>query len=160
MVARGDLGVEIPPEEVPVIQKELIDICRKQGKPVITATQMLDSMTHSPVPTRAEVSDVATAITESSDCVMLSAESASGEYPNEAVQMQARIAATMEKQLNFEQLAKDAYDSSEKNNNDAIANSIANTAQLINAKLIVSFTETGCSSRRISKARPCLIKTN
>ncbi len=155
MVARGDLGVEIPPEEVPLIQKELIDLCRKEGKPVITATQMLDSMTHSPIPTRAEVSDVATAINESSDCVMLSAESASGEYPVESVQMQARIAATMEKQLNFEQLAKDAYDSSEKNNNDAIANSIANTAKLINAKLIVSFTETGASSRRISKARPC-----
>lgn len=155
MVARGDLGVEIPPEQVPLIQKELIDLCRKQGKPVITATQMLDSMTHSPIPTRAEVSDVATAINESSDCVMLSAESASGEYPVESVQMQARIAATMEKELNFEQLAKEAYDSSEKNNNDAIANSIANTAKLINAKLIVSFTETGASSRRISKARPC-----
>lgn len=155
MVARGDLGVEIPPEEVPLIQKDLIDLCRKEGKPVITATQMLDSMTHSPIPTRAEVSDVATAINESSDCVMLSAESASGEYPVESVQMQARIAATMERQLNFEQLAKDAYDSSEKNNNDAIANSIANTAKLINAKLIVSFTETGASSRRISKARPC-----
>ena len=155
MVARGDLGVEIPPEQVPLIQKELIDLCRKQGKPVITATQMLESMTHSPIPTRAEVSDVATAINESSDCVMLSAESASGEYPVESVQMQARIAATMEKELNFEQLAKEAYDSSEKNNNDAIANSIANTAKLINAKLIVSFTETGASSRRISKARPC-----
>lgn len=155
MVARGDLGVEIPPEQVPLIQKELIELCRKQGKPVITATQMLDSMTHSPIPTRAEVSDVATAINESSDCVMLSAESASGEYPVESVQMQARIAATMEKELNFEQLAKEAYDSSEKNNNDAIANSIANTAKLISAKLIVSFTETGASSRRISKARPC-----
>jgi len=155
MVARGDLGVEIPPEEVPVIQEQLIKRCRLEGKPVITATQMLDSMTHSPVPTRAEVSDVATAITQSSDCVMLSAESASGEYPVESVEMQARIAHTMEPHLNFEQLAKDAYDSSEKNNNDAIANSIANTAKLINARLIVSFTETGNSSRRISKARPC-----
>ncbi len=155
MVARGDLGVEIPPEEVPIIQKELISLCRKEGKPVITATQMLDSMCHSPVPTRAEVSDVATAINESSDCVMLSAESASGEYPIEAVDMQTRISSTMEKQLDFERLAKEAYDSSEKVNNDAIANSIANTAKLINAKLIVSFTETGKSSRRISKARPC-----
>ncbi len=155
MVARGDLGVEIPPEEVPIIQNELISMCRKEGKPVITATQMLDSMCHSPVPTRAEVSDVATAINESSDCVMLSAESASGEYPIEAVDMQTRISSTMEKQLDFERLAKEAYDSSEKVNNDAIANSIANTAKLINAKLIVSFTETGKSSRRISKARPC-----
>lgn len=155
MVARGDLGVEIPPEEIPLIQKKLIDMCRLEGKPVITATQMLDSMTHSPIPTRAEVSDVATAINESSDCVMLSGESASGEYPNEAVLMQSRIAETMEKELNFEQLAREAYDSSEKNNNDAIANAVANTAKLINAKLIVSFTVTGNSSRRISKARPC-----
>lgn len=155
MVARGDLGVEIPPEEVPIIQSELISLCRKEGKPVITATQMLDSMCHSPVPTRAEVSDVATAINESSDCVMLSGESANGEYPVEACSMQTRIASTMEKQLDFEKLAKEAYDSSNKNNNDAIANSIANTAKLINAKLIVSFTETGNSSRRISKARPC-----
>ncbi|MGP1414106.1 MAG: pyruvate kinase [Bacillales bacterium] len=155
MVARGDLGVEIPPEEVPVIQEKLITLCRKEGKPVITATQMLDSMCHSPIPTRAEVSDVAIAINESSDCVMLSAESASGEYPVESVEMQARIAKTMEAQLDFEKLAREAYESSEKNNNDAIANSIANTAKLINAKLIVSFTETGKSSRRISKARPC-----
>lgn len=155
MVARGDLGVEIPPEDVPIVQDELIKKCRIKGKPVITATQMLDSMTHNLVPTRAEVSDVATAVVESSDCIMLSGESASGEYPNESVQMQARISARMEKELNFEQLARDAYETSEKNNNDAIANSIANTAKLINAQLIVNFTETGKSTRRISKARPC-----
>ncbi|MFA6755217.1 MAG: pyruvate kinase [Bacilli bacterium] len=154
MVARGDLGVEIPAEEVPLIQKKLIALCRKAGKPVITATQMLDSMCHSPVPTRAEVSDVATAISESSDCVMLSAESASGEYPVEAVETQAKISHVMEQDLNYEKLAQEAYDTSNKDNNDAIANSIANTAKLINAKLIVNFTETGRSSRRISKARP------
>src|SRR5574344_2236811 len=118
MVARGDLGLEIPEEQVPIVQNYLIKTCRAKGKPVITATQMLDSMCHSPIPTRAEVSDVATAILESSDCVMLSAESASGEYPNEAVMMQTRIASTMEKQLNFEQLAREAYDSSNKDNND------------------------------------------
>ncbi len=155
MVARGDLGLEIPEEEVPIVQKELIRKCRAKGKPVITATQMLDSMCHSPIPTRAEVSDVATAIDESTDCVMLSGESANGEYPKESVSMQAKISKTMEKQLDYEALAKEAYDSSNKDNNDAIANAIANTAKLIDAKLIVSFTETGRSSRRISKARPC-----
>ncbi|MDD5933884.1 MAG: pyruvate kinase [bacterium] len=155
MVARGDLGLEIPEEEVPIIQKKLIDMCRAKGKPVITATQMLDSMVYSPIPTRAEVSDVATAITESTDCVMLSGESASGKYPVEAVQMQAKIAHTMEKTLDYETLAKEAYDTSNKDNNDALANAIANTAKLIGAKLIVSFTSSGRSSRRISKARPC-----
>lgn len=155
MVARGDLGVEIPPEEVPVVQAKIIRLCRKCGKPVITATQMLDSMVTHPRPTRAEVSDVATAINESSDCVMLSAESASGLYPVKAVQMQTAIAKTMEQYLNYESLAKEAYDTSERSNNDAIANSIADTALLIGAKLIVNFTETGKSSNRIAKARPC-----
>lgn len=155
MVARGDLGVEVPPEEVPVIQKRIIDICRRKGKPVITATQMLDSMVTHPRPTRAEVSDVATAIAESSDCVMLSAESASGDYPVEAVQMQAKIASTMEQYLDYEQLARDSYETSEHSNNDAISNAVANTALLIGAKLIINFTETGKSTIRISKARPC-----
>lgn len=155
MVARGDLGVEIPEEQVPIIQRDLIKKCREKGKPVITATQMLDSMTHSPIPTRAEVGDVSTAVLESTDCVMLSGESANGEYPAEAVMMQTKISRTMEKELDYEELAKQAYNTSNKDNNDAIANAIANTAKLIDAKLIVSFTETGRSSRRISKARPC-----
>ena len=155
MVARGDLGVEIPPEQVPVVQAKIIKLCRKCGKPVITATQMLDSMINNPRPTRAEVSDVATAINESSDCVMLSGESASGHYPVQAVEMQAAIAKTMEQYLPYEQLAREAYDTSEGTNNDAIANSIANTALLIGAKLIVNFTETGKSTYRMSKARPC-----
>ncbi len=155
MVARGDLGDEIPPEQVPVVQRRIIDISRKLGKPVITATQMLDSMVSHPRPTRAEVSDVATAIAESSDAVMLSAESASGLYPVEAVKMQSSIAQTMEQFLDYEGLAQEAYDTSNKDNNDAIANSIANTALLIGAKLIVNFTITGNSSSRMSKARPC-----
>ncbi len=155
MVARGDLGLEIPEETVPIVQKKLIDLCRTKGKPVITATQMLDSMMKSPIPTRAEVGDVATAITESTDCVMLSGETANGDYPVESVAMQAKIAKVMETTLDYETLAKQAYDTSNKDNNDAIANAIANTAKLIGAKLIVSFTETGRSSRRISKARPC-----
>jgi pyruvate kinase len=155
MVARGDLGDEIPPEEVPLVQRKIIKLCRKYGKPVITATQMLDSMTSHPRPTRAEVSDVATAIDESSDCVMLSGESASGQYPVESVKMQAAIAKTMEEELPYEKLAQEAFDTSERTNNDAIANSIATTALLIGAKLIINFTQTGNSSRRISKARPC-----
>lgn len=154
MVARGDLGVEVPAEEVPVIQKKIIDKCRIVGKPVITATQMLDSMKKYPRPTRAEVSDVANAVTQGTDAVMLSAESASGDYPIEATSMQAKIAATMEKYLNYENLAREAYDTSEKNNNDAIANSVANTANLIDAKLIVCFSEQGGTAIRISKSRP------
>jgi pyruvate kinase len=155
MVARGDLGVEVPAEEVPIIQRKLIKMCRDRGKPVITATQMLDSMVSNPYPTRAEVSDVATAITESSDCVMLSAESASGLYPVQAVTMQSKISHTMEQVLDYEEMAREAYETSNKDNNDAIANSIANTALLIGAKLIVCFTETGNTPQRISKARPC-----
>ena len=155
MVARGDLGDEMPPEKVPSIQRRIIHLCRECGKPVITATQMLDSMTTHPRPTRAEVSDVATAIDEGSDCVMLSGESASGLYPIESVKMQAAIGHEMEKELDYELLAQRAFDTSERSINDAIANSIANTALLINAKLIVNFTHTGKSTARISKARPC-----
>jgi len=154
MVARGDLGDEIPPEIVPLVQRRIIKLCRQYGKPVITATQMLDSMTTHPRPTRAEVSDVATAIDESSDCVMLSGESASGKYPSESVRMQKNIAKAMEGELPYESLAKEAFDSSEHTVNDAIANSIANTALLIGAKLIVNFSQTGNSSKRMSKARP------
>jgi pyruvate kinase len=155
MVARGDLGVEIAAEDVPIVQRELIKKCRAVGKPIVTATQMLDSMVSNPNPTRAEVSDVATAVVESTDCVMLSGESANGLYPVEAVTMQAKIAANMEKYLNYQEMAREAYETSLKNKNDAIANSIANTALLIGAKLIVCFTETGRTAYRISKARPC-----
>jgi len=154
MVARGDLGVEIPAERVPIIQKRIVALCRRYGKPVITATQMLDSMQTHPRPTRAEVSDVANAIIESTDAIMLSGESASGAYPIEATRMQAKIAATMERELDYAKLAHEAYESSEKINSDAIANSVSNTAILIDAELIVCFTETGNSVRRIAKARP------
>ena len=91
MVARGDLGVEMPPEEVPIIQKRLVDACRNQGKPLVVATQMLDSMVNSPSPTRAEASDVATAVFDAVDCVMLSAETASGKFPIESVKIMDRI---------------------------------------------------------------------
>ena len=155
MVARGDLGVEVPAEDVPVIQKEIIQKCRIAGKPVITATQMLDSMRSNPNPTRAEVSDVANAVLESSDSVMLSGESASGEYPIESCSMQAKIASRMENYLPYEKFTLEAFETSNKNNNDAISNSVANTALLIGAKLIVCLTEGEETISRIAKARPC-----
>ena len=155
MIARGDLGVEVPAEEVPVIQKEVIHKCRLAGKPVITATQMLDSMKTNPNPTRAEVSDVANAVLEGTDSVMLSAESASGEYPVEAASMQAKIASKMETYLPYDKLAQEAFETSNKNNNDAISNSVANTALLIGAKLIVCLTESEETISRIAKSRPC-----
>jgi pyruvate kinase len=154
MVARGDLGVEIAAEQVPIVQKRIVTLCRKVGKPVITATQMLDSMVTMPRPTRAEVSDVANAILESTDAVMLSAESASGKYPVEATAMQANIAKTMEAELDYKLLSKQAFESSRQNNSDAIANSVSNTALLIGVDAIVIFTETGGAARRIAKARP------
>lgn len=155
MVARGDLGVEVPAEDVPVIQKEIIQKCRIAGKPVITATQMLDSMRSNPNPTRAEVSDVANAVLESSDSVMLSGESASGEYPIESCSMQAKIASRMENYLPYEKFTLEAFETSNKNNNDAISNSVANTALLIGAKLIVCLTEGEETISRIAKSRPC-----
>lgn len=155
MIARGDLGVEIPAEEVPVAQMNIIKKCRIAGKPVVTATQMLDSMKSNPNPTRAEVSDVANAVLDSTDAVMLSAESANGEYPVLACSMQAKIADNIEAYLNYSQLAQEAYETSHKNNNDAIANAVANIASLIGASLIISFSRTSKTSRRISKARPC-----
>ncbi len=154
MIARGDMGVEIAPELVPVMQSELILECRKLGKPVIVATQMLDSMQLNPLPTRAEVSDVATAIKEGADAVMLSAETASGQYPVESAAMQQRIAITMEQYLPYTQLANFGYNYSKKERNDAIATSVASTANLIDAKAIVCFSETGNSAIRISKSRP------
>lgn len=154
MVARGDMGVEIEPELVPVYQSEIILEARKVGKPVIVATQMLDSMQNSPIPTRAEVSDVATAIKEGADAVMLSAETASGQYPVESAAMQQKIAATMEQFLPYTQLANFGYNYSKKNRNDAIATSVASTANLIDAKAIVCFSESGNSAIRISKSRP------
>lgn len=154
MVARGDLGVEIPVEEVPIYQKKIIRKCLHYGKPVITATQMLDSMQSLPRPTRAEVSDVAHAIEQGTDAVMLSAESASGLYPVEATLMQSKIALVMEKQLDYVQFAREAYETSSKMTSDAIANSVATTSRLIEADLIFVFTESGDSARRIARNRP------
>ena len=139
MIARGDLGVEVPPEEVPLYQEQMIAKARAIGKICITATQMLESMVSLPRPTRAEVSDVSLAISQSTDCVMLSAESASGKYPIKAVNMMSRIAHTMEAKYDHKKFSNEAFETSVKNNNDAIANSVANTAELIDAKLIICF---------------------
>lgn len=154
MVARGDLGVEIPPEQVPHYQKYMIDQCRKLGKPVITATQMLDSMIHNPFPTRAEVSDVAAAIDEGSDNVMLSGESANGDYPKEAVEMQAKIAMEVEKHFDYNSANRSAFETSEKTVSDAISAAVSDTALLVNAKLIVCVSLSGLTAIRIAKTRP------
>lgn len=154
MVARGDLGVEIPAEQVPTYQRYIIEECRKYGKPVITATQMLDSMCNNPFPTRAEVSDVSWAIDQGSDAVMLSGESASGKYPVQSVQMQAKIAREVEKHFNYENSSHQAFETSNKKVNDAIAAAVSDTAILVNAKLIICFSVSGQTAVRISKTRP------
>ena len=154
MVARGDLGVEIAPEKLPHLQKMMIKKCSAACKVVITATQMLDSMTHNPFPTRAEVSDVSWAIEQGSDAVMLSGESASGEYPIESVNMQTRIAKEVEKHFNYERSSYQAFETSNKRVNDAIAAAVSDTAILINAKLIICFSVSGQTGIRISRTRP------
>ncbi len=154
MVARGDMGVQIPAEDVPVIQMKMVKECRKLGKPVIVATQMLDSMMHSPFPTRAEVSDVANAVLQSADGVMLSGESANGDYPLESVTMQAKICGRMEQELDYEELAREGFENSAKTEDDAMANAVVNAAYLTDAKLIVCFSGEGDSAKRLSHCRP------
>lgn len=154
MVARGDMGVNIPAWDVPVVQMKLVRSCRKQGKPVVVATQMLDSMTHSPFPTRAEVTDVSFAVLQSADAVMLSGESANGDYPIEAVTMQSNICTRMEAELDYENLAREAFDNSNKDNSDAIANAVVNAAYLTDAKLIVCFSGQSDGAHRLSHCRP------
>ena len=155
MVARGDMGVEIPAWDVPVVQREMLEKSRHLGKPVITATQMLDSMKHNPNPTRAEVSDVANAVLQGSDAVMLSAESANGEYPVESCTMEAKISERMEQIVDYKAFAEEGYKYNDHSNEDAIAYSLVNTANMLNARLIVDFTSNGIGARHISKFLPC-----
>jgi pyruvate kinase len=153
MVARGDLGVEMPAEEVPVIQKQLIAKCIAAGKPVITATQMLESMITNARPTRAEASDVANAIFDGTDAVMLSAESASGAYPLEAVQMMSAIALNTEASQQYRQM----YSSNaapENTTQDAVALAACEVADTLEAAAIVCFTATGSSAWRVARNRP------
>jgi pyruvate kinase len=154
MVARGDLGVEIPPEDVPGRQKELIRICRQAGKPVIVATQMLESMIKSPSPTRAEASDVATAINDSADAVMLSAESASGDFPEEAVAMMDRIIVHTETHKLYRSLIEAIQPTPEHTTAHAIAAAAADVADAIGAAAIVAFTASGTTTMRTARKRP------
>lgn len=154
MVARGDLGVEIAAEEVPLIQKDLIAACNRVGKPVITATQMLDSMIRSPRPTRAEASDVANAILDGTDAVMLSGETASGSYPLEAVQTMARIALRTEQVLDSKTLSTKQLIDRGANVADAISHSTVQTAADLRAAAIITSTESGSTARMVSRYRP------
>jgi pyruvate kinase len=154
MVARGDLGVEIPTEEVPLVQKQIIKKCNKAGKPVITATQMLDSMMRNPRPTRAEANDVANAIFDGTDAVMLSGESAAGKYPLEAVMMMAKIAERTEAEVISSVQAKGYSNVIEKTVTDSIGNATANLALDLNASAIITPTSSGSTARMVAKYRP------
>mmetsp|Transcript_88593 Transcript_88593/g.173289 ORF Transcript_88593/g.173289 Transcript_88593/m.173289 type:complete len:589 (-) Transcript_88593:229-1995(-) len=154
MVARGDLGVECPPEDVPILQKTIIDECRKQGRPVVVATQMLESMIENPTPTRAEASDVATAIYDGADCIMLSAESAAGAYPEEAVAMQQRIINRVESDPHYRSYLDANTNEPDKTPTDAMIVAARQIARTINAKAIVCFSLRGSTVHRASKNRP------
>lgn len=154
MVARGDLGVEIPHEDVPGRQKELIKSCRLAGKPVIVATQMLDSMIAAPTPTRAEASDVATAIYDGADAVMLSAESATGRYPREAVEMMNRIIESTERHKMYRPILDASQPGEEETAPHAVAAAAADLAAAIHASAIVAFTSSGTTAARIARKRP------
>ena len=153
MVARGDLGVEVQTDEIPIIQKMLIKKCNIAGKPVITATQMLDSMMRNPRPTRAEVTDVANAIYDGTDAIMLSGETAAGKYPVEAVKIMATIAKRTEETLNYDNL----LEKNSRNNEtvtDAISHATCTTAVNLNASAIITSTSSGHTARMVSKCRP------
>lgn len=154
MVARGDLGVEIPAEEVPIVQKRMIEKCNRVGKPVIIATQMLDSMIRNPRPTRAEASDVANAIFDGTDAIMLSGETAAGKYPLEAVQTMARIAARTEEALDYEDLLRKRGINAHSTTTDAISRASVQTAFGLSAAAVVTSTESGHTARMVSKYRP------
>lgn len=156
MVARGDLGVEMGPEQVPLIQKQIIRQCREMGKPVITATQMLESMVSAPRPTRAEASDVANAILDGSDALMLSAETAVGRYPQEAVAFMDRISRQVENDSTLRRLIFNLYpaESSSGSLSDAIGEAACRTAASIGAKAILAFTQSGTTAARVARYRP------
>ncbi|PIC65251.1 pyruvate kinase [Sporosarcina sp. P13] len=154
MVARGDLGVEIPAEEVPLVQKMMIRKCNQYGKPVITATQMLDSMQRNPRPTRAESSDVANAILDGSDAIMLSGETAAGLYPVESVEVMCKIALSTEESMDFKSVVSTRSREKEGNLTEAIGQAAAYTALNLNVKAILAPTESGQTAGMIAKYRP------
>ncbi len=154
MVARGDLGIEIPLPRVPVVQKEIIKKCNRLGKPVIVATQMLESMVSSPRPTRAEVTDVANAIFDGADAIMLSEETAIGEYPVESASIMAQIALEAEAALPYEEILLNKEKDVQPKTDDAISYAACHTAHQLGAAAIVAFTSSGSTARRASKYRP------
>ncbi len=154
MVARGDLGVEVPAENVPRIQKDIIRTCRQLGKPVVVATQMLESMRFSPAPTRAEVTDVANAVAEGADAVMLSAETASGDYPLEAVSMMSKIIRQVENGPDFQAQLDVSRPQAEATASDAISCAIRRITGILPVAALVNYTESGSSSLRASRERP------
>ncbi|MCG5249646.1 pyruvate kinase [Methylorubrum extorquens] len=156
MVARGDLGVEIPHEDVPARQKELIRACRLAVKPVVVATQMLDSMVNAPAPTRAEASDVATAIYDGADAVMLSAESATGRYPIEAVAMMDRIIRSVEGHKLYHSIIAALEPGEEETPPHAVATATATLAEAVHASAIVAYTESGTTAARVARKRPAV----
>ena len=154
MVARGDLGVELPPEGVPPLQNKIVALARQAGKPVVVATQMLESMIVSPTPTRAEVSDVANAIYEGADAVMLSAESAAGAYPVEAVAMMDRIARSVEADPVYAARIHFTETPAEATIADALSESAAQVVRILSAKAMACYTSSGSTARRIARERP------
>ncbi|MDZ4737053.1 MAG: pyruvate kinase [Rhodospirillaceae bacterium] len=154
MVARGDLGVEMSPEDVPILQKRIVSVCRERGKPVIVATQMLESMISAPQPTRAEASDVATAIYDGADAVMLSAETAAGRYPIEAVTMMDRIIARVERDPAYTRIIAAQNPEPETTAADAISAAAAQVAHTVSAAVIVTYTTSGSTTLRVARERP------
>ena len=155
MVARGDLGVEVSFQLVPLYQKHIIEIANKTGRPVITATHMLESMVSNPRPTRAEASDIANAVFDGSDCIMLSAETASGEYPVESVQTMATIAEECERMFDYNTYLDHAITNSDRSMSDAIGISVAESCLTMhNISAILAFTETGGTAKRLTKYKP------
>jgi pyruvate kinase len=154
MVARGDLGVEMPPEDVPSVQKQVVHACRAAGKPVVVATQMLESMITAPTPTRAEASDVATAVYEGADAVMLSAETAAGRYPIESVAMMNRIACRVQEDPLYYSMLESTRIEHEHTASDAISTAACQVAHLVDAAAIVSYTTSGATALRAARERP------
>ncbi|OJW76248.1 MAG: pyruvate kinase [Sphingomonadales bacterium 63-6] len=154
MVARGDLGVELNPEDVPPLQKQIVNCARNQGKPVIVATQMLESMIESPTPTRAEVSDVANAVYDGADAVMLSAETAAGQWPEEAVTMMHRIAAKVECDASYRSRIRMLETRPDPTTADALSHACMTIAETMPISAVVVFTGSGSTARRVARERP------
>jgi len=154
MVARGDLGVELDPEDVPPLQKKIVDLTRQAGKPVIVATQMLESMIESPAPTRAEVSDVANAVYDGADAVMLSAETAAGEWPEETVTIMDRIVAKVERDEGYRKRMNYLETKADPTTADALSHACSTIAETVSISAITVFTFSGSTARRVARERP------